>query len=138
MITLFSLQLCLIAYEQHSQFNPLLITYLYILLTNCSITLLSILMIMLDATMYLSTGIVGTAILFLTPLSWLTLKIKDDMYNKIIIPCIFIMLYTIFYNIILYHWLYKSIQISQIITSTLQNCLTFIFIWTITKQSIHD
>ena len=138
LITLFSLQLCLLAYEQHTQFNPLLITYVYILLTNCSMTILTTLALMLDAIIYLSIGMAGITILFLVPASWLALKIKNDMYNKIVIPCLFIVLYVIFYNITLYTHLHHPFSFGQMIWAIVQNFLAFMSLWWITKQPIHD
>lgn len=142
LMTLMNLQLCLLAYEQYSQFNPLLILYLYILLTNCSVTMLTALTIMLDIITYIITGITGLSVLFLVPASWLALKIKNDMYNKIVIPGLFILLYAIFYNIILATTLQPSLRIItpmlHIIWSTIQNYIAFICLWRLCKQPFHD
>ncbi len=138
LIMLFSLQLCLFSYQQHSQFNPALIAYIYILMTNCSMTLLTCLAVILDATNYLISGTFGLSILFLVPASQLTLIIKKNMYNKVIIPCFFIFLYTIFYNIILKLYLLQPVQINQIFFGIIQNCFIFLIVWKITKQPFHD
>ena len=138
LIMLLSLQLCLFSYQQHSQFNPILIAYLYILLTNCSITMLTILALMMDIMTFLITGVFGLTILFLVPTSWLALTIKDDMYNKIVIPCCFIMLHAIFYNIMLKFCIAYPIHISQILGAMIKNSTAFLTIWWITKQPFHD
>lgn len=137
-IMLICLQLCLFSYQQHSQFNPTLIAYMYVLMTSCSITLLTIFSLILDMMMYLITGVFGISILFLTPLSWLALKFKDDMYNKIVIPCCCIMLYIIFYNIISTWHLACLINYIQMFYAILQNCILFVIIWMVTKQPLHD
>lgn len=142
LMTLMNLQLCLLAYEQYSQFSPLLIVYLYILLTNCSLTVLTTLAIMLDTITYMITGIVGLTVLFLVPVSWIALKIKNDMYNKIVIPGLFIFLYAIFYNITLTVTLQPTLCIAQPIAQTLwsiiQNYVAFICLWRLCKQPFHD
>lgn len=138
LIMLQSLQFCLFSYHEHSQFNPVLIGYLYILLTNCSITLLTTLALMMDTITYLVTGIFGLTLLFLVPMSWFALKIKDDMYNKIVIPCCFIFFHAIFYNILLKIWIASSISIGQILQTTIMNFFGFLGIWSITKQPFHD
>jgi hypothetical protein len=138
LMTLLSLQFYLLACESHSQFNPLLIFYIYILSTNCSMTTLTFTGLMLDSMTYLTSEIFGITILFLTPLSWLTLKIKNDMYNKIVIPCLFVFFYAIFYNIALSFWLQKSIGLGLIFLSTIQNCAGFLFLWWASKQPFHD
>ncbi|MBP6892314.1 hypothetical protein KBB68_01905 [Candidatus Babeliales bacterium] len=138
LIMLTSLQLCLFSYQAHSQFNPALIAYIYILMTNCSITLLTILACMLDMITYLITGIFGINILFLVPMSWFALKIKDDMYNKIIIPCCFIFVYAIFYNIVLKYSINYPIHFGDILVACIQNCFMFLIVWAISKQPFHD
>lgn len=138
LITLLSLQLCLLAYEQHTQFNLLVIAYVYILLTNCSLTALTILAIMMDALTYISTGLVGLTIIFLVPASWITLKIQKSMYNKIIIPCSLLVLYAIFYNVTLYISLSYPVHIGEMMWAILQNCICLISVWWFTNQPIHD
>jgi hypothetical protein len=140
-MTLLSVQLCLFAYEKHSQLNLLLILYVYVLFTNCSMSILSILAIMLDSMTYLSTQITGLTIIFLAATSWLALKIKDDMYNKIFIPLMFIFLYAIFYNmLLLYHvhhnWHTHEI-IGRVLLTTLQNGISFIILWMLNRQTLH-
>lgn len=138
LIMLTSLQFCLFSYQAHSQFNPALIAYIYILMTNQSITLLTALALILDMATYLISGIFGLTILFLVPISWVALKFKEDMYNKIIIPCCFIILYAIFYNIFLKWYITYPIHIGQIVWAMIQNCFLFLIIWITTKQPLHD
>lgn len=138
LIIIFSLQLCLLAYEHHSQCNPLIITYCYILFTHRSLTTLSILAFMLDGLTTIITGITGLSIIFLVPTSWLTLHAQDSMYNKIVLPCLLITSYVIFYNIILYQVLSYPLHIGQIIWAILQNCLCFLILWWLQKQPFHD
>ncbi|OGB86635.1 hypothetical protein A3J41_03500 [candidate division TM6 bacterium RIFCSPHIGHO2_12_FULL_38_8] len=138
LIMLMSLQLCLFSYQAHSQFNPILIAYLYILLTNCSMTLLTFLALMLDIMTYLITGIFGLTILFLVPASWFALKIKDDMYNKVIIPGVFIFLHAIFYNLLLKFCIAYPVHIGQILWTTIQNYTIFLGLWWTLKQPFHD
>ena len=87
---------------------------------------------------YLITGIFGLTVLFLVPTSWLALKIKNDMYNKIVIPCCFIFFHAIFYNIVLKIWIASSISIGQILQTTMINSAGFLGFWSITKQPFHD
>lgn len=138
LIMLLNLQLCLFAYQQHSQFNPILLAYLYILFTNCSMTMLTILALMSDIITFLITGVFGLTILFLVPTSWLSLTIKDDMYNKIVIPCCFIFLYAIFYNVLLKCFITHSINIGQLLWAIIQNCTVFLGLWWTLKQPFHD
>lgn len=138
LIILFSLQLCLLAYEHHSQCNPLIIAYCYVLFSNRSLSTLAILTFMLDGLTTIITGIVGLSIIFLVPASWLVLNIKDSMYNKIVLPCLLITSYCIFYNLALYQTLNYPLHIGQIIWAILQNCLCFLVLWWIQKQPFHD
>lgn len=138
MIMLTSLQFCLFSYQSHSQFNPVLIGYFYILMTNCSLTILTALALILDMTTYLITGIFGLTILFLVPISWIALKFKDDMYNKIVIPWFCIILYAIFYNIILKWHIAYPIHFGPLFLGIIQNCFLFLMIWIMTKQPLHD
>ena len=138
LIMLTSLQFCLFSYQAHSQFNPVLIAYVYILMTNCSITLLTILALILDILTYLITGTFGLTILFLVPISWFALKTKEDMYNKIVIPCCLFAMYAIFYNIILKLCIFYPIHMGQILWAVILNCCLFLMVWSITKQPFHD
>ncbi len=138
MIMLTSLQFCLFSYQNHSQFSPALIGYIYILMTNCSMTLLTTFAIILDSITYLITGVFGLSILCLVPISWLALKLKNDMYNKIVIPGCMFFLYTIFYNILLAWYIAYPIHIGQIFYATFQNFSIFLIVWSITKQPFHD
>ncbi len=149
LIVLFNLQLYLICHENQTQLNFILIAYVNILFTNCSITTLTALAFMLDALTFMITGIVGLTCLFLVPLSWISLYVKNDMYNKVIIPAFFILSYVIFYNVTLYialpqtlynHSIIKLVffLINKTIWSTLKNYILFIIVWKIRQQPFHD
>lgn len=149
LIILFNLQLYLICHEKQTQLNFILIAYVNILFTNCSITSLTVLAFMLDALTFMITGIVGLSFLFLVPLSWIALYIKNDMYNKIIIPALFILSYAIFYNIVLCVALPQTLceysiikriflMTKQTIWSTIINYVLFITVWKIRQQPFHD
>jgi hypothetical protein len=60
------------------------------------------------------------------------------MYNKIIIPCCFILIYAIFYNIVLKYCIAYPIHVSHILGATIQNCFIFLIVWAISKQPFHD
>lgn len=138
LLILFCLQLYLFACKNYDLFNPTLLTFVFILFTNCSMTVLTLTALVLDSITFISSGLFGLTLLFLAPLSWLSLKIKNNMYNKIFLPCLFIIMYIIFYNISLCILLNYSWSISQMIRSILQNCIFFIIIWKISKQPFHN
>lgn len=149
LIILFNLQIYLICQEGQTQLNFLLVAYVNILFTNCSITGLTILAFMLDGLTFMITGVVGLTTLFLVPLSWIALYLKNNMYNKVIIPALFIFNYAIFYNIVLFtalpeilcnHAIIKKIYflIHNAIWSTIINYILFIIIWKIRKQPFHE
>lgn len=140
-ITIFSLQLYLFAHE-HSQLNIVLIAYVFILFNQCNIMLLIVLASMLDALLYITTNVTGLSLLWLSSSSWISLHIKDDMYNKIFIPCIFIITYSIFTQIIITYYIPEAQTLSQIlfnaIKASAQNCLGLLFIWKISKKSFQN
>lgn len=142
LLTLFAVQWYLFAHTTHSPCNTLLIAYLYVLFTQCSIITLATLALMLDSLTYLSTGIFGLTLLFLVPSSWLALHWKNNMYNKIALPCFFIFCFAIFYETTLIYYLhysYTTLSIFKNISSfTIINTFGLILIWKLMKRPFHD
>lgn len=139
-ITLFSLQLYFFAHE-HTQCNLILVTYVFILFNQCRIMILTMLAIMLDALTHLNTHVTGICILWIVTISWFSLQIKDDMYNKIFIPCMFIFLYAIFYNVSIAYYISTENSASiifNIFKSTFQNCACLIVIWKLAQKPFHN
>lgn len=137
LITLLSIQICLIKYEHTINFNILLILYNYILFNNIAPCISAILLLMMDTISFLMTGYFGFITIFITIFSILALKYDNHFYNKLIMPILSIILFSVIQNILLYYALGYTNCVADLITSSLLNGGALILLWIITKQPIH-
>lgn len=137
LITLFSIQICLLKYEHTPNFNLLLIFYSYILFNNVSPFIAAILLIMMDGISFLITGYFGFITIFMTIFSILALKYDAHFYNKLVMPLISIALFNLIQNILLLHILGYQHSLSDFFIATLLNGFSLIIFWLITRRPIH-
>lgn len=138
LITLLCLQLCLLKYEHTTNCNLLLIAYIYALFAPLSITITATLVLMLDGLNFLMTGYFGYLSIILTIASLGFVAIKDNFYNKLVMPIASITTYYFCQLMILNITLNYPVLISEFIFATILNSGLFVSIWWITNQPLHD
>lgn len=138
LITLVCLQLCLLKYEHTINCNLVLIVYIYALFAPLPVAITGILILILDALNFLMTGYFGYLSIILTIASLGFVAIKDNFYNKLIMPITTITTYFFCQMVILHITLHYPIQIPEFIFATITNSLLFIVLWWSTNQPLHD
>jgi len=138
LIILFCLQLCLLKYEHNTTINLLLIAYAYALFTPLSILITATLIVMLDMFNFLLTGYFGFISILLVLISWGALTIKDNFYNKLIMPVICIITYQLIESLLFYIALDCPPTLTAFLLSCIINNLCFVAIWYLTKQPLHN
>lgn len=138
LIILFCLQICLLKYEHNTTINLLLVAYTYALLTPLSILITATLVIMLDLFNFLLTGYFGFISILLFFLSLGVTTIKDNFYNKLIMPIFCITIYQIIELIFYYIFLDCSPMLISFFISCLFNNICFIILWCLSKQPLHN
>lgn len=137
LITLLSIQICLLKYEHTPNFNLLLIFYNYIFFNHISTFTAAILLLMMDGISFLMTGYFGFIIIFMTIFSMLALKYDNLFYNKLVMPIVSIALFNFIQNFILFYILNYQHSIQDFFIATLLNSSVLILLWIITKRPIH-
>lgn len=137
LITLVSVQICLLKYEHTTNFNILLIFYNYILFNHISTLIAAILLIMMDGISFFMTGYFGFITIFMAIFSMLALRYDNHFYNKLVMPIISTALCIITQNILFYKILHYTSYISDSLIAILINSCVLIIFWLITKQPIH-
>lgn len=137
-LTLFCLQLCLIQFEQNMILSPLIITYSYGLFTESSIMTLALLLSLLDAITFMSTGIVGLIVFPMTPISFFLFNIRKNFYNKALAPCLLIAAYQLLIALLLFTFLNLPISVTTFLLATTINSGLLVLFWQLTHQSFHN
>jgi len=138
LIVLVSLQLCLLKYEHTTNCNLLLVAYVYALFAPLPMAITGALILMLDGLNFLMTGYFGYISIILTLASFGFIAIKDNFYNKLVMPITAIAAYYFCQLVILHITLQYPAQIPEFIFATILNSLLFIAAWWITNQPMHD
>jgi hypothetical protein len=138
LISLFSLQLCILKYEQGITLNLLLIAYSYAIFAQAPLAITTSLVLLLDAFNFLITGYIGFTSIILTLASIGIMTIKDNFYNKLIMPITCIITYHTIEFILFHATLHYRLNPEAILISSLLDSIFFIGIWWLTKQPLHD
>lgn len=137
LITLLSIQICLLKYEHTPNFNILLIVYNYIFFNQISTFTAAILLLMMDGISFLMTGYFGFITIFMAIFSMLALKYDNHFYNKLIMPIVSIALFNFIQNFMLWYVLKYEHTIQDFFIATILNSTILILLWIITKRPIH-
>lgn len=137
-ITLVCLQLCLLKYEHTINCNLVLIAYMYALFAPLPSAIIGILILILDALNFLMTGYFGYLSIILTTTSLGFIAIKDNFYNKLIMPIVGIVTYFLLQLLILNITVHYATQIPEFIFAIITNSLLFVIVWWSTNQPLHD
>lgn len=137
LVTLLSIQICLLKYEHTPNFNILLIVYNYIFFNQISTFTAAILLLMMDGISFLMTGYFGFITIFMAIFSMLALKYDNHFYNKLIMPIVSIALFNFIQNFMLWYVLKYEHTIQDFFIATILNSTILILLWIITKRPIH-
>lgn len=137
LVTLLSIQICLLKYEHTPNFNILLIFYNYIFFNHFSTFIAAILLLMMDGISFLMTGYFGFITIFMAIFSMLALKYDNHFYNKLVMPIISIALFNFIQNFMLFYILNYQHYIQDFFIATFLNSIILIVFWIITKRPIH-
>lgn len=138
LIVLLSLQLCLLKYEHSTNCNLLLVAYVYALFAPLSTIITALLILMLDGLNFLMTGYFGYISIILTITSISFVAIKDNFYNKLVMPITGIITYYFCQLMIQHITLQYPAQIPEFIFAITLNSALFVGAWWITNQPMHD
>lgn len=138
LMTLLSLQLCLLKYEHTTNCNLLLVAYLYALLAPLSNSITTVLILMLDGMNFLITGYFGYMTIMLTLMSFAINGIKDNFYHKLVMPIAGIAGYYLFELIMHKVCLLYSLSVSEFLGALIINSILFTSLWWVTNQPMHD
>lgn len=138
LVTLLCLQLCLLKYEHTTNCNLLLIAYIYALFAPLPVAITGTLILMLDGLNFLMTGYFGYLSIILTIASLGFVMIKDNFYNKLVMPIVGIATYYFCQLVILNITLNYPAQIPEFLFATILNSGLFTLVWWITNQPLHD
>lgn len=134
---LFCTQIALLKYEPNLSVNFLLIAYVYTLSRNFAPYIIALFIFMLDMYLFLQTGTFYAISPILAALSWIFLKIQNDFYNKLVLPCMLIFSYKIIESLYFFITLHFVTTPAQFIESVILNGIIFILLWLITRQPLH-
>ncbi len=137
LVTLLSIQICILKYEHTPNLNILLIFYNYIFFNHISTLTAATLLLMMDGVSFLMTGYFGFITIFMAIFSMLALKYDNHFYNKLVMPVVSIALFNFIQNFILLYVLQYQHSIQDFFIATFLNSIILILFWIITKRPIH-
>lgn len=138
LIILLCIQLCLIKYEHTTTINLILIAYTYAIFAQLPIAIIAILTAMLDGIVFLLIGYFGLISMVMTFTAISLTTIKDNFYNKLIMPIAGIAIYCITEYGLFYHFLEYKVNFTEIFIAILIHSCMFTLLWWITNQPMHD